>query len=110
MATSRARRLRKNPTNAELRLWSRLRNKQLAGYGFRRQAPIGPYIVDFVCFSEKLVIEVDGGQHAGTDKDQRRTDWLKSHGFRVLRFWNHDVLGNTNGVVDTILGILRSTQ
>ena len=99
MANGRARALRARPTDAERKLWEALRNRQLEGHGFRRQAPIGRYIADFVCFGRKLVVEVDGGQHA-TDKDRAaaRTAWFESQGFRVLRFWNNDVLGNTDGV------------
>ncbi|WP_316976761.1 endonuclease domain-containing protein [Shumkonia mesophila] len=108
MASTHARRLRRNLTEAEARLWFHLRRKQLEGHRFRRQVPIGPYIIDFVCLAERLLIEVDGGQHVEARKrDQRRTQWLESQGFRVLRFWNHDVLGNTDGVVETIRLALR---
>lgn len=100
---ARARQLRRDLTDAERRLWSRLRYLQFNGLRFRRQAPIGPYIADFVCFSERLVIEVDGGQHAvRKHHDALRTAWLKTQGFRVMRFWNNDVLRNTNGVLETI--------
>ncbi len=103
-----ARRLRKNPTDAESRLWRHLRQKQLGGYRFRRQVPLGPYVADFVCQSEKLVVEVDGGQHADrTEDDARRSRWLITNGYRVLRFWNNDVLGNTEGVLETILRALE---
>jgi very-short-patch-repair endonuclease len=103
----RARQLRGNLTDAERRLWSRLCYRQFNGLRFRRQAPVGPYIADFVCFSEKLVIEVDGGQHATRKHhDARRAAWLKSQGFRVLRFWNNDVLRNTSGVLETIASAL----
>jgi len=78
-----------------------LRLKNL-GYKFRRQAVIGPYIVDFVCFEKKLIVEVDGGQHADSRNDQERDQWLKQCGYKVLRFWNNDVLGNRNGVVEKI--------
>jgi very-short-patch-repair endonuclease len=104
MASPRARSLRRNPTDAERKLWQALRRKQVEGFRFRRQHPIGPYVVDLVCLSEKLVIEVDGGQHASQlERDTQRTRWLESRGYRVLRFWNHDVLRNTRGVVETIL-------
>ena len=86
-----ARVLRKNPTDAERRLWRHLRRKGLNGLRFRRQAPIGPYIVDFYCEARSLVIEVDGGQH-GASADAARDAWLVSHGYRVLRFWNNDLL------------------
>ena len=106
----RARRLRRESTEAEKRLWNKLRARQLLGAKFRRQAPIGPYIVDFVCFERKLVIEIDGGQHAEHDQrayDEERTKWLKSQGFRVLRFWNNEVLGNLEGVLTRIAEVLR---
>jgi very-short-patch-repair endonuclease len=88
-------------TDAEFELWKHLKNKQL-GVRFRRQSPIGNYIVDFVSFEAKLVIEVDGGQHAESTKDGSRDKYLKSQGFRVLRFWNNEVLGNIEGVLDKI--------
>ena len=107
MADQRARRLRRNPTDAERKLWSLLRRKQLSGYRFRRQVPIGPYVVDFACLAAHLVIEVDGGQHAlSVDRDQRRTAWLESRGYKVVRFWNNDVLENPDGVLQTILRVL----
>ena len=82
-----ARKLRRDATEAEKRLWARLRGRQVAGVRFRRQVPIGPYIVDFVCFANRLVVEVDGGQHAWeADGDAARTRWLGGRGFRVLRF------------------------
>ncbi len=90
-------------TEAEKRLWSRLRDNQLDGHHFRRQRPIGPFIADFACVKEGLIVEVDGGQHA--DKatgDARRTAFLEKRGYRVLCFWNNEVLGNTDGVVETI--------
>ena len=102
-----ARDLRKHMTDAERRLWSSLRHTQL-GARFRRQAPIGPYIADFACFDPRLVIEIDGGQHAEQrGYDSRRDDWLKSQGFTVLRFWNNDVMGNFEGVRERILSKLR---
>ena len=102
-ANARARQLRKNLTDAERLLWQRIRYKQVDGCKFRRQQPIGPYIVDFVCFEKKLVVEVDGGQHAEKHlDDSKRTEWLATQGFRVLRFWNHDVLRHLDGVVEAI--------
>jgi very-short-patch-repair endonuclease len=89
-------------TDAERRLWYLLRAHRLDGIKFKRQAPIGRYIVDFVCFERRVIIEVDGGQHADADADQRRTQWLESQGFRVLRFWNNEVLGNTSAVIQII--------
>jgi len=101
----RARALRQRSTDAEKKLWRYLRAKQLDGVKFRRQEPIGKYIVDFVCFSHRLVIELDGGQHAQPRErlsDQQRDAWLREQGFKVLRFWNDDVLRNIEGVVETI--------
>ena len=90
-------------TDAERKLWAALRRRQLNRWYFRRQAQIGPYIADFVCFDAKLVVEVDGGQHAfDAERDAVRTAWLKSRGFHVLRFWNHDVLLNREGVLRMI--------
>ncbi len=98
-----ARNLRKRPTDAEKLLWKHLRSEQLEGLGFRRQEPMGDYIVDFVCFEKRIVIEVDGGQHAlETEKDSARDGWLKSQGFKVLRFWNNEVLGNIEGVLEAL--------
>ncbi|MBI4795299.1 MAG: endonuclease domain-containing protein [Deltaproteobacteria bacterium] len=106
-----AKNLRKRSTDAEILLWRHLRGKQLAGYKFRRQEPIGNYIVDFVCFSKRIVIELDGGQHAiEADKDFKRDNWLRGQGFKVLRFWNNEVLTNIEGVVETILGELAQNS
>ena len=105
---SRARQLRANPTEAEKRLWQALRDKQLDGHRFRRQASIGPYIADFVCFERRLVVEVDGGQHTDDTGDVKRTSWLESQGFRVLRFWNNEVLENREGVLERISGALSA--
>ncbi len=91
-STDRARALRRNMTDAEQFVWSRLRTRRFAGYKFRRQVPLGKYVVDFVCFNRRLIIELDGGQHTlQCEYDTERTQWLESRGFRVLRFWNHDV-------------------
>ncbi|MCP4312895.1 MAG: endonuclease domain-containing protein [Bacteroidetes bacterium] len=101
LLTQRAKDLRKQATDAERLLWKYLRAKQLGGVKFRRQQPIGKYIVDFVCFSHKLIIELDGGQHAQPDKrcyDQKRDNWLQGEGFKILRFWNTEILGNIEGV------------
>ncbi len=101
--TGAARVLRRHSTDAERVLWRHLRNRQLKGKKFRRQAPIGPYVVDFVCHEARLVVEVDGGQHAqARDRDQARDAWLRSQGYRVLRFWNNEVLRNTQGVLERI--------
>ncbi len=98
-----ARYLRKNMTEAERALWQVLSNRALAGFKFRRQHPVGPYIVDFACLQTNLVIEIDGGQHCDSPKDARRDDYLRSRKFDVLRFWNNDVLENIEGVCDVIL-------
>tara|TARA_R110002110_G_scaffold406951_1_gene627452 strand:- start:567 stop:884 length:318 start_codon:yes stop_codon:yes gene_type:complete len=90
-------------TEAEARLWSRLRNRTLGGFKFRRQTPVGPYIADFLCADRMLIVEADGGQHAGNAADMRRTRFLEGRGYRVIRFWNSDVLSNTDGVLEMIL-------
>ena len=101
--TGRARILRKNLTDAERTLWNILCRRQVSGLKFRRQAPIGPYIVDFVCFEKGLVIEADGGQHVQqASDDAARTKWLENEGFRVIRFWNNQVLEETDAVRDAI--------
>jgi very-short-patch-repair endonuclease len=106
----RARTLRRLSTDAEKRLWAALRNRRLDGWKFRRQTWIGPYVADFVCTEAGLVIEADGGQHAeAVAYDTQRSGWLAEEGFRVLRFWNNDVLTNTDGVLRAILGALRAT-
>jgi len=108
---STARKLRKNLTDAEHELWRHIRNRQLFGCRFRRQAPIGKYIVDFVCFEKKLIIELDGGQHAqDQDDDHRRSEWLQSRGFKVIRFWNHDVLRQVEIVKEVIGRSLKTTH
>ena len=108
MASQKARSLRQSSTDAERRLWKALRDRQLEDYKFRRQRPIGPFIADFVCLEHLLVIELDGSQHAGSDYDAARTAWLQQHGWRVLRFWNNDVLLNIEGVAEAILKVLRA--
>ena len=102
-----ARKLRNNLTEAEKYLWYQLRVKNL-GVKFRRQAIIGRYIVDFVCYEKKLVVEVDGGEHAECDSDMVRDQWFKEHGFEVLRFWNSDVFGNREEVLSKIVKSLQS--
>ena len=107
-ATARARHLRKESTDSENALWRLLRNRELAGYKFRRQCPIGQYIVDFVCFEKKLVVEVDGGQHLERSQyDNERTSWLESKGFQVLRFWNSQILEEADSVLEAILVALQ---
>jgi very-short-patch-repair endonuclease len=87
-----------NPTEAERRLWALLRDRRLAAFKFRRQQVIEPYIADFACFGERLIIEADGSQHADDKDDARRDAFLRSQGFRVLRFWNNQVLGESEAV------------
>jgi very-short-patch-repair endonuclease len=109
-AVKRARQLRRDPTDAERRLWRALRSK-LPQYKWRRQMPIGAYFADFVCFAERLIIEVDGGQHASAaDYDAKRTRFLEAEGFRVIRFWNNEVLRNTDGVLKRIAADFASVQ
>jgi very-short-patch-repair endonuclease len=98
----RAREMRANPTDAERRLWSMLRDRRMPVFKFRRQIVIEPYIADFVCFERRLIIEADGSQHAESDSDLRCDVFLRSQGFTVLRFWNNDVLLRPNGVFDMI--------
>ena len=93
-------------TDAERALWYLLRRKQIEGYRFRKQVPIGKYIVDFACLDARLIIEVDGSQHADAASDRERDAWLVSQNFRVLRFWNNDVLQNQEGVVQVVLEAL----
>ncbi|MCC7486323.1 MAG: endonuclease domain-containing protein [Burkholderiales bacterium] len=96
-------RLRRDMTDAERKLWRALRQKQAGGHKFRRQHPFGDYIVDFVCLESMLVVEVDGGQHAELEqRDTARTAVLAKAGFRVLRFWNHEVLRDTDAVLEAI--------
>ena len=98
-----ARQLRKNSTDAERLLWFHLRARRMNSLKFRRQQPIGPYIVDFICFEKKLIIEVDGGQHnENKNKDMTRTQWLNNQGYQVIRFWNHEVLQNSIDVLEEI--------
>ena len=104
--TNLARNLRNNPTEAEKQIWYMLRQK-ISGVKFRRQGVIGQYIVDFVCFEKRLIIEIDGGQHAENESDKVRDKWLRSEGFEVLRFWNQEVLNNRQGVLENIFQYLN---
>jgi very-short-patch-repair endonuclease len=98
-----ARQLRRRQTDAERKVWQILRAGRLHGWKFRRQQPIGRYIVDFVCLEKRLVIELDGGQHQDrADEDRERDGWLAGNGFKVLRFWNNDVMQNLEGVAERI--------
>lgn len=100
--------LRKNQTDAEKRLWHAVRNRQLSGFKFRRQQLIPPYVVDFVCLKQKLIVELDGGKHAEQQGyDSERTLLLTAQGFKVLRFWNNEVFENLEGVLEVILGELQ---
>ena len=105
---SRARTLRSEMTEAEGRIWQRLRAHRFQGASFRRQFPIGRYVVDFVCLDARLIIEIDGGQHSGAAHDVERDEWLRSQGFRILRFWNNDVLRNLRGALERISEALSS--
>lgn len=103
--TARARNLRHTPTDAELALWKALRRNQLRGLTFRRQHPVGKYVVDFYCPAACVAVEIDGGQHASARNkthDEGRTRWLSDQGIEVIRFWNNDVLSNLTGVLEAI--------
>jgi very-short-patch-repair endonuclease len=108
--TALARQFRHKQTDAEKALWAILRRKQISGFKFRRQEPIGPYIVDFVSFEKRLIIEIDGGQHAEIQaraRDEARSMWLRRQGYEVLRFWNNDVLVNREAVAESIRAALE---
>ncbi|WP_137931701.1 endonuclease domain-containing protein [Mesorhizobium comanense] len=104
---ARARVLRHGDNQAEATLWSELKAKRLGGYKFVRQMPLGSYFADFACRSEKLVVELDGGQHAESSYDRRRDEFMRGEGFSVLRFWNVDVLKSPRSVCETILAALE---
>jgi very-short-patch-repair endonuclease len=107
----RARALRAGNTKAEAHLWASLRDRRLGGWRWKRQVPRGAYIVDFYCADAALVVELDGGQHAEqVEYDQRRTEFLSSKGLRVLRFWNHEILTNRDGVCLTILNACEGRE
>jgi very-short-patch-repair endonuclease len=103
-----ARTMRAKPTDAEHRLWQHLRAGRLSAFKFRRQQPLGNFIVDFVCLEARLIVELDGGQHNGSVSDVKRDEWLASQGFVVLRFWNNEVFENLEGVVERILVQLQA--
>jgi very-short-patch-repair endonuclease len=102
-ATSRARTLRAQETDAERALWRLLRDRRLQSTKWRRQAPIGSYVVDFVCFGHRLIVECHGSQHADSRRDVRRDAWLRAQGFEIARFWNHEILRERGSVLSTIL-------
>ncbi|MCC6734848.1 MAG: endonuclease domain-containing protein [Bauldia sp.] len=104
--TQRSRRFRRSPTDAERRLWYQLRDRRLGGFKFVRQEPIGPYVADFCCREAKLIVEVDGSQHANSKRDLVRDAWLANEGYRVLRFWNVDVLQRPRDIGDAIIAAL----
>ena len=111
MGRETARNLRKNPTDTERFVWQHIRYRQLDGNRFRRQHPLGPYVVDFVCLEKRLILELDGGQHAEQVKDDlTRTCWLERQGFRVIRFWNNEALENWDGVEQVILEQLQGVR
>ena len=99
-----ARAMRREPTEAERKLWWALRDRRFQSVKFRRQAPVGPYIADFLCIQHRLVVEADGSGHAENARDARRDAWFVSHGYRVLRFWNHEILLEQEGVLANIAG------
>ena len=103
-----ARHLRTRMTESETLLWKHLRAHRLNGGKFRRQQPIGPYIVDFVHFEARLIVEADGGQHNDAPDDKKRDIWLRSQGFTVLRFWNNEILNNLEGVLTRILAAINN--
>jgi very-short-patch-repair endonuclease len=106
-ARGRARALRARMTDAERKLWYALRDRRFAQFKFRRQVPVGPFIADFICFEARLVVEVDGGQHAESLQDKRRDRWFAANGFHVLRFWNNEVLSNLEGVMTLVAQELK---
>jgi very-short-patch-repair endonuclease len=106
---TRPRVLRKTASDAENRLWWVLRNRGLAGHKFVRQMPVGPFIADFVCRRAALIIEIDGGQHADSESDQRRTTFLNTEGYSVLRFWNNEVMAERDAVLDAIVRVMEGS-
>ena len=106
--TKAARSLRSRMTDAERKLWFALKDRRFDAFKFRRQVPIGPYIADFLCFA-RLVVEVDGSQHAGSVRDGERDAWLARNAFRVVRYWNNDVLQNLEGVLTDLAAVLDKT-
>jgi len=108
MSFEKAQALRKNQTDAEKRLWLAIRNRQLSGFKFKRQVPVGSYIVDFICHDKNLIVELDGGQHSRqVEADENRTAWLEARGYKLIRFWNNEVLENLEGVLTSITEFLK---
>jgi very-short-patch-repair endonuclease len=107
--TKAARKLRSQMTDAETKLWFALRDRRFQSFKFRRQVPIGPYVADFLSFGSRVIVEVDGGQHADSGSDEKRDRWLAENDFRVMRFWNNDVLANLEGVLTALATELERT-
>ena len=107
--TKAARRLRSQMTDAERKLWFALKDRRFQSFKFRRQVPIGPHIADFLTYDSRLVVEVDGGQHAESARDAERDRWLAENDFRIVRFWNNDVLSNLEGVLTALATELHNT-
>ena len=107
----RARELRRNQTEVERVFWNHVRGRRLSGFKFRRQHPIGPFVADFVCLEQRLIVELDGGQHAeNVEEDRKRSRFLESRGYRILRFWNNEVFENMEGVLQTVLSVLNGAS
>ena len=106
--TKNARELRARMTDAERKLWFALRDRRFQSFKFRRQVPIGPYVADFLSYSARLVVEVDGGQHAESKRDMRRDRWLAENDFMVVRFWNNEILSNLDGVLTVLTAKLEN--
>jgi very-short-patch-repair endonuclease len=106
--TNRARFLRQSDNEAEWKFWLEVRSRRLNGLKFVRQEPIGPYFADFACREGRLVVELDGSQHAGDQRDERRNAFMNAEGWSVARFWSHDVLRNPNAVLETVLAICEA--
>ena len=105
-----ARSLRREMTEAEERLWNELRDRRLDRIKFRRQVPVGKYVADFACLEARLIVEIDGSQHADSESDEARKTELEARGFGVLRFWNDDVLKDMDGVCNTIIAYVRDVS
>ena len=105
-----AKHLRQHMTDSESTIWRHLRAHRLNGEKFKRQPPIGPYVVDFVHFGARLIIEADGGQHNGAQYDEKRDAWLRAQGFKVMRFWNNEIKSNSDGVLMTIMAAVADNH